>query len=546
MITITCVENYLDTTGNESLYYSCLLIKPFYSGQSLTIANALRRTLLSNLIGTAITGVRINNLTHEFSSIKGVREDVLEIMLNLKQIVLKSSILYTTSVSLKVKGPAIVTASHLPLPNYITLINPNQYITTVFESQIFEMEILIEQGKGYRIVDEQKRIKNSDFFLIDANFSPVKKVNYKIKVIPEERDDVKESLIFEIWTNGSILPKRAFKESIKVIIKLFYPLLQLSKEKTIEDFKKKNTNENLKKFKEIESEDFDSEEPTDSELRKIGYGDFDFEESMDEEGYFEEFTDNELKELEKVKPQEKGKGKQKRNTKKLMGNELKEIENGDQNFKKPTDNELKELEKIEPQEKGKGKQKRNTKKSLDSDELKEIKEKDLDFDLKEPTDSKLKELEKIEPQEKGKGKQKRNTKKSLDSDELKEIKEKDLDFDFQEPTDSELKDLEEKGLDFDLKEPTDSKLKELEKIEPQEKGKGKQKRNTKKSLDSDELKEIKEKDLDFDFQEPTDSELKDLEEKGLDFDLKEPTDNELKELEKVKPQEKGKGKRKKK
>lgn len=223
MITFTCVENYIVDSANE--HYGCFLIESFNAGQSLTVANALRRTLLSDIIGTAITGVRLNNIKHEFSAITGVREDVLEILLNLKQIVFKSTLLNSSTAHLKANGPSIVTASQFNFSNSLILKNPTQYIATVLESSTLEMEIVIEQGKGYKIFDERKHLTDSDFLVIDANFSPIKKVNYKIKAIPENKLDVKESLIFEIWTNGSITPKRALKEATKSIIKLFYPLL---------------------------------------------------------------------------------------------------------------------------------------------------------------------------------------------------------------------------------------------------------------------------------------------------------------------------------
>lgn len=223
MITVTCVENYI--IQNDSQHYGCFLIESFNAGQSLTIANALRRTLLSDIVGTAITGVRLNNIRHEFSAVTGVREDVLEIFLNLKQIVFHSTKLKSSTAHLKANGPSIVTASQFNFPNYLSLKNPNQYIATVLESSTLEMEIVIEQGKGYKIFDEKKHSTDSDFLVIDANFSPVKKVNYKIKAIAENKIDVKESLIFEIWTNGSITPKRALKEATKSLIKLLYPFL---------------------------------------------------------------------------------------------------------------------------------------------------------------------------------------------------------------------------------------------------------------------------------------------------------------------------------
>jgi DNA-directed RNA polymerase subunit alpha len=225
VINIDCVESFVD---NDRLHYGCFIIEPFFSGQALTVANALRRTLLSDLVGTAITAVRFNNIKHEFSPISGVREDVLEIMLNLKQVIFSSSLLKPASAYLKVDGPSIVTASKLNFPNYIKLTNPDQYIATVFESSTFEMELIIEQGKGYKIYDERKYFSQSDFFVIEGNFSPVKKVNFKIKAKSSEKYNVSESLIFEIWTNGSITPTRSLIESAKFLIQLLYPFVSFN------------------------------------------------------------------------------------------------------------------------------------------------------------------------------------------------------------------------------------------------------------------------------------------------------------------------------
>jgi DNA-directed RNA polymerase subunit alpha len=232
MIKINCVESYIDS---DLSHYGCFIIEPFFSGQALTVANAIRRTLLGDIVGTAITAVRLNNIKHEFSAIAGVREDVLEIMLNLKQVIFKSSKLEPVRAYLKSNGPSIVTASQFVFPNHLKLMNPNQYIATVFESASLEMEIMIEQGKGYKLYDEKRNSSDSDFLIIEGNFSPIRKVNFKIKTNSSDKYNVKESLILEIWTNGSISPKRSLKESTKFLIQLLYPLLQFENGKTVKE-----------------------------------------------------------------------------------------------------------------------------------------------------------------------------------------------------------------------------------------------------------------------------------------------------------------------
>jgi len=220
MITVTCVESFKD---KDQLHYGCFIIEPFNAGQALTVGNALRRTLLGDIIGSAITKVRINTVKHEFSAISGVREDVLEILLNLKEVVFKSSIVAPAPVQLRVSGPSIVTASQLITPRHLQVINPTQYLATVFESSTLEIELQVEQGKGYKLADEKE--SDSEFLLIDSVFSPIRRVNYKIKMIPTDTFEVKEALILEIWTNGSITPRRSLREATKFLIKLFYPIL---------------------------------------------------------------------------------------------------------------------------------------------------------------------------------------------------------------------------------------------------------------------------------------------------------------------------------
>ena len=147
MSTLNCIENYID---NEHNHYGCFLIEPLEIGQGITLGNALRRTLLSDLTGFAITGVRINNLKHEFSTIEGLREDILEVLLNLKEIIFKNLFLSKNKnylelkAFLNVKGPIIVTAGMLKLPkNTVTILNPEQYICTIVDNSEFYIEIVV-------------------------------------------------------------------------------------------------------------------------------------------------------------------------------------------------------------------------------------------------------------------------------------------------------------------------------------------------------------------------------------------------------------------
>ena len=188
------------------------------------MGNALRRVLLSDLECSAIVAVRIDGINHEFSTITGVREDVLEILLNLKEVVLKS---YTKEPSigrLRVQGPAIITASNFELSPDVEVIDTDQYIATICNNNILEMEFRIEPGKGYHLVEKFMDDTSVDFLQVDAIFMPVKKVNYSVEEIRYDQNSLKDKLTLEIWTNGSISPQEAIGQSSTILTNLFNPL----------------------------------------------------------------------------------------------------------------------------------------------------------------------------------------------------------------------------------------------------------------------------------------------------------------------------------
>lgn len=237
MPTLNCIETYIE---KDQSHYGCFLIEPLETGQGITLGNALRRTLLSDLTGFSIVGVRINNVKHEFSSVEGLREDILEILLNLKEIVFKYSSISNMKINetkltgfLNVRGPIILTAGMFNLPkNSLKIINPGQYIGTIVDSSEIYIEVDIENGKGYRLTEESRKINSQSIVLnqkpstlfIDTLFMPVKRVNYKIKLIHDTKGNIKESLNLEIWTNGSMTPKRSLQEALKILMNLFYTL----------------------------------------------------------------------------------------------------------------------------------------------------------------------------------------------------------------------------------------------------------------------------------------------------------------------------------
>nr|YP_010502414.1 DNA-directed RNA polymerase subunit alpha [Grateloupia turuturu]QHD45283.1 DNA-directed RNA polymerase subunit alpha [Grateloupia turuturu]UXC96827.1 DNA-directed RNA polymerase subunit alpha [Grateloupia turuturu] len=233
---IECIESKTEGARQQ---YGHFILEPLKQGQGITVGNSLRRTILSDLKGTAIVAVRIAGINHEFSTITGVREDVLEILLNLKEVVLKSYSEEPQIGRIRIQGPAIVTAGLLDLPPDVKVIDPKQYIATICNNTIFEMEFKIEQGHGYRLVDKKINNKSFDFLQIDAVFMPATKINYIVEEKRVSSTLIQEKLSLEVWTNGSLSPQEAISEGANVLTNLFHPLTNIDFKPT-ESINKKN------------------------------------------------------------------------------------------------------------------------------------------------------------------------------------------------------------------------------------------------------------------------------------------------------------------
>ena len=233
---ISCKESRIE---HPRSFYGCFYIGPFNSGQSLTVGNALRRTLLSELKGLAITKVLIEGAAHEYSNLPGIKDSVLDILLNLKEIVLKSnSSMKKPKIGyLQARGPGVVRAGDLKFPNSIQCVDPSQYIATICEDGILNMKFEINQGINYVLHTSQKtstlqtpsknitKQQHKNVLLIDAVFMPINKVNYVIESHKQyENQTANNIVILEIWTNGSIHPRKALYDAFKNLIRLFSQL----------------------------------------------------------------------------------------------------------------------------------------------------------------------------------------------------------------------------------------------------------------------------------------------------------------------------------
>nr|YP_007476268.1 RNA polymerase subunit alpha [Diacronema lutheri]YP_009863789.1 RNA polymerase subunit alpha [Pavlova sp. NIVA-4/92]AGE93766.1 RNA polymerase subunit alpha [Diacronema lutheri]QKE31120.1 RNA polymerase subunit alpha [Pavlova sp. NIVA-4/92] len=227
--------------------YEKFTIYPLGKNQGTTIGNALRRVLLSDIEGFAFVGVRFGSAKHAFATIPGVKEDVLDILLNIKQIVIKASeesIQPAQMVArIHVVGPEIVTSNLIKLPPGIEIVDKDQYIATVCNNEKLEIELLIQKNNGYKLSDEIK-IEESfeDYIGIDACFTPIVKANFEVEKILLEKGETKEKINLEIYTNGSISPEGSLKKSTFILKNIFESLTAKSILKS-EVFEEESENE---------------------------------------------------------------------------------------------------------------------------------------------------------------------------------------------------------------------------------------------------------------------------------------------------------------
>jgi len=217
MLQIQCLQS---KTQEVNALFSRFAIGPLKKGQGLTVGNALRRILLSDLGGVSIAGVRISGVNHEFSTIPDIKEDVIDILLNLKQVVFKGQLNGSTLARLAYHGPGIITAKEIGLPEGITLVESNQYIASVNTNKTVEMEFLIKYGSGYSLNTGVNQVPEG-FLAIDAVYMPVTKVNFFIETSGNDTSANMESLIFEVYTNGSITPMEAIGVASEILKNIF-------------------------------------------------------------------------------------------------------------------------------------------------------------------------------------------------------------------------------------------------------------------------------------------------------------------------------------
>ena len=215
----------------EARNYGKFIISPLERGYGITLGNSLRRVLLSSLEGAAVTSIRIADVQHEFSEIPGVREDVIRVMLQIKQLRMKMFDVDTARLHLEIRGAGIVTAADIIAPPEVEIVNPDLYLFTVDESDTsLELEMSAERGRGYSPADERGGRLPIGELPVDAIFSPVRRINWEAGYARVGQSTNYDKLMMEIWTDGTIGPEEALSTSAKIMIEHLRHLAGVSEE----------------------------------------------------------------------------------------------------------------------------------------------------------------------------------------------------------------------------------------------------------------------------------------------------------------------------
>src|SRR5258705_4724427 len=203
----------------EARNYGKFVISPLERGYGVTLGNALRRVLLSSLEGSAVKSIRIADVLHEFSEIPGVREDVIQVTLQVKQLRLKLDGVDTTRMNLEVRGEGPVTAADIITPAEIEIVNPDLYLFTVDGAKTkLDSEFRVERGRGYSPANERSGHLPIGELPVDAIYSPVKRVNWEVSSARVGQSTAYDKLNLEIWSDGTISPERALSSSARILI----------------------------------------------------------------------------------------------------------------------------------------------------------------------------------------------------------------------------------------------------------------------------------------------------------------------------------------
>ncbi len=231
-------EKPMIEAGADSARKARIVAEPLERGFGVTLGNSLRRVLLSSLQGAAVTSIQLDGVVHEFSSLEGVREDVVDIVLNIKQLALRMHAEGPKRMTLKATGPGAVTAGQIETPSDIEILNPKHVLLTLDEGASVRIEFTVENGKGY-VPSEKNRPEDAPIGLIavDALYSPVKRVAYRVEPTRQGQSLDYDKLILEVETNGAVSPvdavayaSRILQDQLQVFISFDEPKKKLDGE----------------------------------------------------------------------------------------------------------------------------------------------------------------------------------------------------------------------------------------------------------------------------------------------------------------------------
>ena len=221
------------TKIDENKDYGKFVIEPLERGYGTTLGNSLRRVLLASLPGAAVTSINIEGVLHEFDTVPGVREDVMQIILNIKGIAVKSYVKDEKIIELDVQGPAEITAGDILTDSDIEIVNPDHYLFTIGEGSSLKATMTVNSGRGYVPADENKKDNAPVGTLaVDSIYTPVTKVNYQVEPARVGSNDGFDKLTLEILTNGTIIPEDALGLSARILtehLDLFTNLTEIAK-----------------------------------------------------------------------------------------------------------------------------------------------------------------------------------------------------------------------------------------------------------------------------------------------------------------------------
>ena len=221
---------------SDDIRFGRFVVEPLERGYGTTLGNSLRRIMLSSLPGAAVSSVKIKGVLHEFSSIPGVKEDVPEIIMNIKSLAIKnnSSSAETKQAYIEFSGKGVVTAGDIKADSDIEILNPDQVIATLVEGGSLNMEMTIGSGRGYIVAEDNKKILAQNnktkvgAIAIDSLYSPIERINYEVENARVGQNNNYDKLILEVWTNGSISPEEALALAARILIEHFEILTSLN------------------------------------------------------------------------------------------------------------------------------------------------------------------------------------------------------------------------------------------------------------------------------------------------------------------------------